>query len=122
MARVIQVVEFANGMPCDHAGHYLASFDPDANGGRGCVTWAADLSKAMRFANVKDALEMWRRQSTVQPLPRRQTQSTPHRLHHRDHTAMTTNYYETIAQLMCETHELCVQEEQAKKEKCNEDR
>jgi len=67
MKRAIQCVELADGAPCDQAGQYLASFDPNANGGRGHATWTPDLSQAMRFANVKKALEMWKRPSTVQP-------------------------------------------------------
>src|SRR5262249_36480572 len=66
MMRAIQAVEFADGAPCDQAGQYLESFDPDANGGRGHATWTPDLSKAMRFAN--EALGMLWRQPTVRPL------------------------------------------------------
>ena len=66
--RAIQLVEFANGAPCDQAGQYLESFDPDAYGGRGYVTWTPDLSKAMRFANEAEALGMLWRQPTVRPL------------------------------------------------------
>ena len=88
---VIQAVGFANGMPCDHVGQYLESFDPDANGGRGCATWTPDLSKAMRFADVREAHEMWKRQSSVLP-PR--PDGKPNRpltaLHHRDRAAMTS--------------------------------
>lgn len=64
MTCVIQAVGFANGMPCDKAGQYLESFDPDAYGGRGY----ADLTKAMRFASVAEAFDMRKRQSAVRPL------------------------------------------------------
>ena len=68
MTCAIQAVGFVNGMPCDHAGQYLESFDPDAYGGRGYVTWTPDLSKAMRFTSVVEAFEMRWRQPTVLPL------------------------------------------------------
>jgi hypothetical protein len=64
---VIQVVAFANGMPCVNAGQYLKSFDPDVYGGRGHVTWTGDPAKAMHFADVGEAHETWKRQSTKQP-------------------------------------------------------
>jgi hypothetical protein len=68
MTCVIQAVGFANGMPCDKAGQYLESFDPDAYGGRGYVTWTPELSKAMRFASVAEAFDMRKCQSAVRPL------------------------------------------------------
>lgn len=48
--------------------HYLASYDPDACEGRGDIKVTRDIGLARRFADAREVLEEWRRQSTVQPL------------------------------------------------------
>jgi hypothetical protein len=48
-------------------GKYLKSFDPEANGGEGAVTWTADIAEAKRFADMSDALAFWRLGSKVKP-------------------------------------------------------
>ena len=50
------------------AGDYLAAYDPDANDGRGAVTWTPDWEQARLFDNHKDAFDFWRQQSKVLPI------------------------------------------------------
>jgi hypothetical protein len=42
MTCIIKAVAFANGMPCAEVGQYLKSYDSNAYGGRGHVTWTPD--------------------------------------------------------------------------------
>jgi len=87
MTCVIQAVGFANGMPCDKAGQYLESFDPDTYGGRGYVTWTPQALQShalcQRGRSLRHAEAPIRRPAAA---ARRQTQSPPHRLHRRVRT------------------------------------
>ena len=47
---------------------WLRALDVDAFAGLGHVTITHDRRKAMRFANVGEAWECWRRQSALVPL------------------------------------------------------
>jgi hypothetical protein len=49
-------------------GPYLEWADPDARGGFGDDGWTDDIAKAKRFATFSDAVECWKRQSTVRPI------------------------------------------------------
>ena len=64
---IMRAVGFENGMPCPHAGQYLASFDHDGANGRGDATFTRRLSKAMIFDTKAEALIFWRKRSTVRP-------------------------------------------------------
>jgi hypothetical protein len=70
MPYLMQAVELAAVPPgiVEPPTGFLKSFDPDANGGWGLITWTTDPEDAMVFATVGDALEMWKRQSTLLPL------------------------------------------------------
>lgn len=57
----------ADGRPCAVDGQWLKSFDPDSFGGRGDAGWTSDPTKAIRFADLDEASEFWRKQSTVKP-------------------------------------------------------
>jgi len=59
------VLKFVDG---PHAGQYLRSYDPDFNGGRGQVVVTDDLEMALRFADIIEAMEEWKRPSTVHPI------------------------------------------------------
>jgi len=37
-------------------GKYLASYDPEAHGGRGAFTWCDDAAEALRFPDTRAAL------------------------------------------------------------------
>ena len=37
------------------AGLYLASYDPDGNGGQGAATWTEDPDRALQFATMAEA-------------------------------------------------------------------
>lgn len=50
------------------AGQYLESADVDADNGYGSLELTSDLEKAMKFPSTLDALQFWRRQSSVRPL------------------------------------------------------
>jgi hypothetical protein len=63
----IKIVKSAHEFMSD-GGRYLAGFDQDAFDGRGLAEWTTDIRQAIPFAGPKDAIEMWRRQSTVRPL------------------------------------------------------
>ena len=47
---------------------YLVAFDFDAMQGRGYGIFTDELELAMRFKTLRDAMEFWRTQSTVNPL------------------------------------------------------
>lgn len=41
------------------AGLYLASYDPDGNGGQGAAAWTDDPDRAMQFASMIEAHECY---------------------------------------------------------------
>lgn len=49
-------------------GMYLRSIDVDAFDGRGDALFTPDKDRAMRFADLAEAFECWKRQSKVRPL------------------------------------------------------
>lgn len=53
--------------PAD-VGAYLETYDPDAMGGYGAVTWTRDLQKAKLFAGMAEAMQEWMRTSTARPV------------------------------------------------------
>lgn len=67
MTHLIRLVDDM-GLDPEAERRWLRAIDVDAYGGRGLVTWTTDRSKAMRFADLGEAFECWRRQSTVVPL------------------------------------------------------
>jgi len=66
--KVIRILGLADGRPLPLDGHYLRSCNVDAHGGRGSVDAVQDPAQALRFRDVLEAMEYWRRQSTVRPL------------------------------------------------------
>jgi hypothetical protein len=52
-------------------GQAVAWSDPDAHDGRGDAEFTLDPLRAKRFPNAADAMEYWRRQSTIRPHTRR---------------------------------------------------
>jgi hypothetical protein len=68
MAHVIQVVGHADGTPCNMAGQYLETFNPNAHDGRGRATWTTTRSRAMQFTDVVEALRTYLQQSSTHPL------------------------------------------------------
>jgi hypothetical protein len=65
---VMQCVGLAIGSACGLEGQYLEGFDPDAHHGLGEAFWTPDKNKALPFADVREAMELWRKPSTVRPL------------------------------------------------------
>ena len=54
--------------PPELIGQYLKSFDVEAHDGRGTAEWTDDVTLAMQFADVVEAVQVWRTQSKVRPL------------------------------------------------------
>ena len=48
-------------------GQYLMSYDVDAHDGRGTAAFTDDLTQALTFHTIGDAIDTWRTQSTVRP-------------------------------------------------------
>ncbi len=61
------IVQAAGGYNAPAAGKYLRFFDADMHGGRGLISATEDIGNAMRFDNVAEAVECWRRQSRTVP-------------------------------------------------------
>jgi hypothetical protein len=49
-------------------GRWLKHYDPDAHGGLGLVEWTRDVSQALKFADIEEAAQYYRQQSTIRPL------------------------------------------------------
>ena len=58
-------IAWADGDPVEL---WLASFDVNANEGRGAIGFTSNEAKALRFASLFDVLETWRRVSNVRPI------------------------------------------------------
>jgi hypothetical protein len=54
--------------PTKEDGHYLKSFDPDAYDGIGKVVLTPHEAEALTLGSAAEAMELWRKQSTVRPL------------------------------------------------------
>jgi hypothetical protein len=54
-----------NGVP---VGAYLASYDPEGDGGNGIATWTRDVSRAMTFATGEAATACYRAVPLNRPL------------------------------------------------------
>jgi hypothetical protein len=54
--------------PPELVGQYLQSFDVNAHDGMGTAEWTVDVNKAMRFADLVEAIETWQTRSVVRPL------------------------------------------------------
>jgi len=67
MTCVIHIVGAATGVTTKHDGAYLVDCDVDWEGGIGAVISTKLRGCAMRFDDVGEAMEFWRRQSTVMP-------------------------------------------------------
>lgn len=63
----IRLVASADGRPTDKDGMWLVSCDVDANDGRGEVMATPIEHLARTFESAAEALEYWRRPSTVHP-------------------------------------------------------
>lgn len=66
--KVMLINGLADGRPSVVDGQYLVECDVDARDGRGAVLATEDPAKARRFADVGEAMDYWRRVSTVLPL------------------------------------------------------
>jgi len=62
---VSYVLKFVDG---PHAGRYLRSFDPDFEDGLGAVTVTNEVELAQRFDGIIEAMNEWKRPSTVHPI------------------------------------------------------
>jgi hypothetical protein len=49
-------------------GQYLASYDPEAHGGRGYATWTPDPAKAMTFRDAQAAHEFYQQVPRSRPV------------------------------------------------------
>lgn len=65
--KVIKVVGFANGDASAYDGQYIQSYDPEW-GAIGRVWTTADPTKALKFADLAEALEFWKTESKTKPL------------------------------------------------------
>ena len=65
MKTVIWVVAISDGTPVQA---WLVECDVNARGGRGYAAFTSDVAQAMTFPSLQEALEYWRRPSTVTPL------------------------------------------------------
>lgn len=48
-------------------GRYLSKYEVDAQNGRGYIETTRDIDKAMKFENLEEIFEIWKKQSTVRP-------------------------------------------------------
>ena len=62
------IVEDAAGLDTMHRGCWLQACDVDARGGLGSMQFTTDIREAMVFPSFEEAMEYWRRPSTVRPL------------------------------------------------------
>jgi hypothetical protein len=67
MTTVMKIAGFANGTPCPIAGQFLKNFDHEADAGQGYGEFTLD-SEAMKFDNVRHALDFWRKVPRCMPL------------------------------------------------------
>lgn len=51
-----------------HASKFLRSYDPDFGEGRGHVEVTSDPDQAQQFPDIIEAMEEWKRPSTVHPI------------------------------------------------------
>lgn len=58
----------ADGGYCPFAGQYLAWYDPNKESITDLGGFTKDVNKAMRFASVGEALEVWKRVREVDPI------------------------------------------------------
>lgn len=64
----MKIVAAADGGYTPIAGHYLASFDPDAHNGRGEIKTTREIAFALIFHDETDAFEFWKQQPSARPL------------------------------------------------------
>lgn len=69
MAFVMQVMSLADGRPCKLDGQFYVQWDT-GEGDRKMEQqeFSRDINKAMRFASQTDAMEEWKRVSTILPI------------------------------------------------------
>lgn len=65
---LIRAIDFANGMPCPHAGQYLQGFNHHTKDGLGYGDFTADKARAMRFATHGEAIAFYRTVSKTKPV------------------------------------------------------
>lgn len=58
---------WADGSASVHDGKYLSHYDPDHNTGLGKVKTTKSIEEAHKFESAIDAMNEWKRQSTVRP-------------------------------------------------------
>ncbi len=68
MIIVMRVVGYANGDACAFENQYLRNYVHDTNDGKGYGCYTFDLNKAMRFENIKAAIQFWQRVPSNDPL------------------------------------------------------
>jgi hypothetical protein len=61
MIVVLRAVGFANGTECPFVGQYLQYFDHEANDGRGYADFTFNKDLAMKFQDMKAALQFWQK-------------------------------------------------------------
>lgn len=67
MACVLQIIEHAAGFPSTLSDLYVVECDVDAHNGRGSLVGSHNIDEAKRFANMREAMNYWRRVSRVCP-------------------------------------------------------
>ena len=68
MPNVIQILGFTNGAECPQADQYCQEFDHDALKGKGFGNFTPNPHLAKKFNTAGEALEFWRKQSTINPI------------------------------------------------------
>ena len=64
----LKIVERADGTAVPFAGEYVKENHVDAYDGRGYLETTPDVRKAKKFQTATQALNYWKKQSTVQPM------------------------------------------------------
>lgn len=68
MIIVMRVVGYANGNACAFENQFLRNYVHETSDGQGYGYYTFDLNKAMRFENMKAAIQFWQRVPSCCPL------------------------------------------------------
>lgn len=67
-AIVIRIIGLATGVPSEYDGKFLRRYEPEAHNGRGAVFVTEDKRDALRFAQLHDALALWKTIPSKRPV------------------------------------------------------
>ena len=70
MSFVIQCWGYANGFRSDFDGQYLKSYEPNGDPAFGLGEWTNNISEAIKFETLDEALSKWKKERTVNPIKR----------------------------------------------------